>query len=72
MGIHLSCGVQKCTYDFVKKTPKKCFAQKIFSIDNIVLTKTFFGALFTQVICTVLKLVLKDGFFYAHLTDFHL
>jgi hypothetical protein len=64
--IHLSYGVQKCTFDFVRKTPKKCFVPKKCSIGNIVYwLKLLLGALFTQVICTFLKLVLKDGFFDA-------
>jgi hypothetical protein len=37
-----------------------------FSMGKMVfLAKTFFGALFTNVICTFLKSVRKDGFFDA-------
>jgi hypothetical protein len=55
----------------VKSAPKKSFAQKTdflrtFSIAKIVFwLKLFVGALFTKVICTFLKSVRKDGFFYV-------
>ncbi len=57
----------------VKSATKKSFSQKNeffrtfkFSIAKIVFwLKLFLGALFTKVICTVLKSVRKDGFFYA-------
>ncbi len=55
---------------FVKSAPKKSFAKKNdFSISRIVFwLKHFLGALFTQVICTFLKSVQKDGFFMPHST----
>ncbi len=54
----------------VKSAPKKSFAQKTdfvrTSIGKIVFwLKLFLGALFTKVICTLLKSVQKDGFFDA-------
>jgi hypothetical protein len=58
----------------VKSAPKKVLPKKPifkgllskFSIAKIVFwLKLFLGALFTEVICTFLKSVRKDGFFYA-------
>jgi hypothetical protein len=52
----------------VKSAPKKSFAQKtdFFSIAKIFFwLKLFLGGLFTNVICTFLKSVRKDGFFDA-------
>jgi hypothetical protein len=53
---------------FVKSAPKKRFAQitDFFSFGKTVFwLKLFLGALFTRVICTLLKSVKKDGFFDA-------
>jgi hypothetical protein len=51
----------------VKSAPKKSFAQKTDFLKQILVfwIKLFFGALFTNVICTFLKPVRKDGFFDA-------
>jgi hypothetical protein len=62
----------------VKSVPKKSFAQKPFfwdlgkfSIGKIVFwLKLSLGALFTKVICTFLKSIRKDGFFYAPFDPF--
>jgi hypothetical protein len=50
----------------VKSAPKKNFAEKTdFQLIKQFLANTFFGALFTKVICTFVKSVRKDGFFDA-------
>jgi hypothetical protein len=47
----------------LERHPKNVLPPKKISIGNIVYwLKLFLGALFTQVICTFLKLALKDGF----------
>jgi len=49
----------------------KFFRTDKFSIDKIVFwLKHFLGALFIKVVCTFLKSVRKDGFFYARFDVF--